>query len=256
MYQLCRPSGEPEPAHPIDSRAGCQCTHVHGLKFQSIQCPNGIIGPVRGPYSCRLSDAAVFDLSLVVVEISEHFALNDKTRVGHGGHGLAPNFLLYGDPEYAISDVVISAFPQPVGSEHLTKQEREFNRRMSTVRAPVEWSFKLITSTWRALQIPSGPKVGRSRLPAGMAYLVAVDLTNLRTILRRGNQISKFFGMAPPTVESYIAPRAYIGQAFPVGDGSVDDMANPGGPGGESARHPEEAAEDNSDDGADDVDVL
>jgi hypothetical protein len=97
------------------------------------------------------------------------------------------------------------------GFQNLQPQQRRFNVRMAKLRISAEWMFKDITSVWTYLKGWFGLKVKQQ--PVGMYYIVAADLTNLRTILRGGGQTSKYFGCPPPELEEYIAPRMYLDHA-------------------------------------------
>lgn len=47
----------------------------------------------------------------------------------------------------------------------------------------------------------------------GVFYIVAADLTNMRTILRGGNQTSMYFDMEPVDMATYVGAREYLGPA-------------------------------------------
>lgn len=65
--------------------------------------------------------------------------------------------------------------------------------------------FKDVTNLWSFLTFPRSLRVKQS--PVAAYYLVAADLTNLYTILRRQCQTSLYFNCPPPTLEEYIIPR-------------------------------------------------
>ncbi len=70
----------------------------------------------------------------------------------------------------------------------------------------VEWQFGHLTNTFAALKYPFGFRLGRQ--PVGMFYLVATELYNIRTVMTQTSQPSDYFGIKPPTLEEYLAPRA------------------------------------------------
>jgi hypothetical protein len=65
--------------------------------------------------------------------------------------------------------------------------------------------------------------------PTAMRYYNATLLTNFRTCLNAGNQISFYFDCSPPTLEEYIArpqPPGYTrwGEFVDVYEGAIDDL--------------------------------
>ena len=94
---------------------------------------------------------------------------------------------------------------------------------MRRIHSIVEWGFKEVCYTWKTLQLRSERRVGSS--PLGVLYLVAVELTNFRTLCCRGNSISRHFGLEPPSMEEYFAPREHLGAVVDVPvDPSLEDM--------------------------------
>ena len=67
---------------------------VHGLKFQSVLVPNGLIAKLYGPVEGRLHDSTLLRESGVMDEI-EHFNMADGRPMN-----------LYGDKAYPISDIL------------------------------------------------------------------------------------------------------------------------------------------------------
>jgi len=105
------------------------------------------------------------------------------------------NFVIYGDPAYPVS----SQFISPFKGAHLTADMAEFNKRMAGSRIAVEWGFSEILRNWTYLDFKRGLKLGLS--PVGSLYLVATFLTNCRTCLVGGNQISMHFNLSPPSIQ-------------------------------------------------------
>lgn len=101
-----------------------------------------------------------------------------------------------------------------------------------------QWAFKEICYTWKTLQFKYLARVGVTAVGLWWVswslvlqsdvclsltldtfcsahmyahrYIIATDLTNIRTILRGGNQTSKYFNLPPPSLDEYLAPREYL----------------------------------------------
>lgn len=123
-----------------------------------------------------------------------------------------------------INVVLQAPFVCSNGWRDLPLEQRRFNIRMSRVRVTAEWMFRDITSTWQYLKTFYSLRVKQQ--PVGRFYIVAADLTNMRTILRGGGNTSRYFDCPPPTLEEYVAPRVYIDRVNAV----VEDMAAVAGP--------------------------
>jgi hypothetical protein len=91
---------------------------------------------------------------------------------------------------------------------------------MSRLRVTAEWMFRDITSTWTYLKCFFGLRVKQQ--PVAAFYVVAADLTNLRTILRGSCNNSLYFNCPPPSLEEYIAERVYDDELPEVNVANVD----------------------------------
>jgi len=99
-----------------------------------------------------------------------------------------------------------------IGDAGLPARLQQLNTRMAKLRISAEWMFKDVTSVWSYLKFSVG--LCLLQQPVGKFYIVATDLTNIRTCLRGQCQTSLYFNCPPPTVEEYVAPHMYL----PVGD--------------------------------------
>ena len=159
----------------------------HGLKFQSVVTPDGIVAHLFGPVVGRVHDARLFNESGLLPILEEHF--NVPAPLGP--------FYLYGDPAYGLNRWVVC----PYKGAHLTAAQEEFNRRMSSVREAVEWAFGKVVNLFAFVDYKKNLKLGLQQV--GSFYIVAVLLTNCHTCLY-GGQISDKFGVAPPTLQDYL----------------------------------------------------
>lgn len=143
-----------------------------------------MFGPIEG----RRHDAFMLSVS----------GLPNKLRPFNQRNGQP--YVLYGDPAYGLSRNILS----PFRGLHLTPPEQEFNRTMSSVRVSVEWTFGKIIQYFAYLDFKKNQKVLLQ--PVGKYYLVGAFLTNCHTCLY-GSQTTTFFGVSPPTLETYLNNR-------------------------------------------------
>lgn len=159
---------------------------VHGLKFQSVVTPNGIIANLYGPLCGRRHDAALLHASGIMQHMRQHM----NTPAG------APMYL-YGDPAYPLAPHLM----RPYRGQHLTQAQQDFNAAMSSVRQCVEWEFGKVLRYFAFLDFEKNLKVFLS--PVAKLYIVGALLTNCHTCLY-GSETSQYFGLDPPTLEQYL----------------------------------------------------
>jgi len=157
----------------------------HGIKFQGVTFPDGIIASFYGPVPGRRHDEHL-------VHKSE---IKKSLRIAQLTSGIA--FKIYGDPAYRTSDVFRAPFPRL----SCTEEQRLINEAMSAVRIGVEWSFRDVKCVWRMLKLTDTLRV--LQRPVALYCRVACLLTNCRTCLY-GNIVSKHFDCIPPSLEEYL----------------------------------------------------
>ena len=118
--------------------------------------------------------------------------MREHTRKPDGGVNA-----ICGDPAYAIDQQILCPHPDNA----LTPDQEEFDKQMSTVRAAVEWGFGKVTKLFSFNAFKRNLKIHLQ--PVGLYYAAAVLLTNCHTHLY-GNQISKFFGLKPLSLDGYL----------------------------------------------------
>ncbi len=158
---------------------------VHGLKYQNVTLANGMINHVYGPVAGRRHDGFLWRASGVDQQL--------RGLTSHNG----TQFRLFGDKAYALSDLLITPF-RIIGHQ---PQQALFNQVMSTIRVPNEWSIGLTGGLFKFNTYDKNLKVLLS--PIGIYYLVANIFTNCHNCLHP-NQISKYFDLAPPSLEEYL----------------------------------------------------
>ena len=117
----------------------------HGIKFQSVTVPEGLIACLQGPWPSKTHDAHMLhDLGLI-----EKLEANMPTN----GNGMV--YAMYGDLAYAQSIYLLGGFQKPpTGSD-----EALFNRQMSSVQITVEWGFRDVVEKWKFLDFCSAMKI-------------------------------------------------------------------------------------------------
>ena len=174
----CRPSEYQEAAYSGHKR-------LHGLNYQSIVFPNGLIGSLIGLYEGRRHNLGMLRDSGVV---------GQHCPILHGGE---KKFCIFGDAGYTATSLLMA----PFRGNRLSKAQKHFNNRMSKVRQSVEWGFGLVLGRFKFLDSKKCHKIFANNV-VGM-YKVAVLLTNCYICIY-GNATSKKFVCNAPVLESYL----------------------------------------------------
>ena len=159
---------------------------IHCIKFQSIKVPNGLTANLFGPMEGSRHDARMLYESGIMPVLENN--MNDA-------HGHP--FSVYGDPAYPLRVHLICPFRGAV----VTPQQEQFNAAMSTVRQSVEWGFQEVVTNFAFVDFRKNLKILLQ--PIGKFYLVATLFANCKACLY-GNQTSQYFGLDPPSLESYL----------------------------------------------------
>ena len=159
---------------------------THGVKFQSITAPNGLIANLYGPVEGCRHDAGMLRVSGILNQLEDKMTKPDGTV-----------YSLYGDPAYPLRPHLIGPFKGAA----LSEDEKAFNKRMSAVRISVEWIFGKIISLFAFLDYKKNNKLYLQ--PVGKYYLIGALLTNVHTCLY-GSETSTFFNIDPPALEDYL----------------------------------------------------
>ena len=159
---------------------------VHGLKFQIVSTPNGMIANLFGPMEGKRHDSGMLRESGLLQQL-------DVAMTKPDGHV----YSLYGDPAYPLRPHLLA----PFRGAALTDEEEQFNKRMSSVRVTVEWLFGKILSNFAFVDYKKNQKLYLQ--PVGKYYDVAALLTNCHTCLY-GSEVGEFFGLQPPSLHEYL----------------------------------------------------
>ena len=162
---------------------------IHGLKYQALGLPDGLIAGMYGPKQARRHD------SRVLVESGLETSLrNIQQRTG------LP-YLIYGDPAYGNTATIMAGFDRVqrrsnVDMDRLTKA-------LNSDRTSVEWCFGKVCTKFKWVESKDANKIGKTA--CGMYYLVAVFLTNCITCVEGGGVHYKRFKCSPPKLVDYLA---------------------------------------------------
>ena len=107
---------------------------AHGIKFQSLPLPNGLIGNVSGPYLGKLDMIVPCHTSLGCSRIY-------RDQYWHNNQPLC----IYGDPAYPSS----FHLQAPFSRQNLTPNPVNYNEAMSQTRVPVESLFSEIETYFK-----------------------------------------------------------------------------------------------------------
>jgi hypothetical protein len=159
---------------------------VHGLKFQAVNAPDGLIVHMDGPHIGRRHDARILRESGLIQKLEN---LQDIEE------GLT--YRVYGDPAYSSNRYTLS----PFRGANINDQEQAFNTTMSRVRESVEWSFGKIVVYFAFVDFKKNLKLLLQ--PVGKYYIVAALLTNIHTCYN-GSVTSNYFDLDPPSARELI----------------------------------------------------
>ena len=157
--------------------------HYHSFKFQSLLTPDGLITHLFGDVTGAHHDMYMYGKSGLQT-------LFDKPA-------FLP-FCLWADQGYASVGCLFSPFRNP------SAEQAVINQSMFRPRVAVEHGFMRVSQMFALFQRPTVLKLGQMAL-GQLYYAIAVLLTNIRTCLDNGNQISTYFECAPPNLEEFLA---------------------------------------------------
>jgi DDE superfamily endonuclease len=177
----------------------------HGLIFQLVLAPNGLIIDFCGPFEGRHQDKFMLNISKVLDRYAACMRWASSQPWGDAGW-LAQRFYLYGDAGYNRRAFLQTQFQCPHGGQ-LSPEQTACNYAMSRVRVPNEWIFGRMQSLWPYIGNESHMHIGTVQRVGNVARIVwtAAVLTNAMTCCDGGNATSEYFGMTGmvPTLEAY-----------------------------------------------------
>ena len=202
MNATCRPAGGPArdganaPRNdPEIQRAWYNgWKKLHGLKWQTIDLPNGMNFKVDGPFSVRDNDLTTLHNSDVLVKLEALLNVHDLNM-----------YRIYGDSAYVVVN------EGPLSARHqdpTTARQRLENLKMSSCRETIEWDYGDIGRYFKLLDYKHVLQL--RKMPIAKMCVCAFILRNaLSTMI--ANNTSEYFDYAPPTFEEWVAegPRQF-----------------------------------------------
>ncbi len=160
----------------------------HGIKWQSLELPNGMCADMFGPYSFRHNDLELFDDSKI----------ND--RIAQVQEGNEVQYFSYGDGIFQCLSHCKSKHAVGV-HDNLTPRQIEENAAMTSMRIANEWDYGFTALLWPRVKDKSSNKI-RNGENVSMIYFVGTLLRNCRVCLH-GSITSQYFNCQPPELEDY-----------------------------------------------------
>lgn len=157
----------------------------HGLKFQTVVTPDGIISHMAGPFNGNRHDSAVLMLSGLLERMRERLHDNNGT------------FCLYGDAGYPLTPHLVV----PFRGARIHADEASFNLAMSRFRLSVEWGYGAVAQQFGFVDFKKNLKLWLQ--PVALYYTAAVLLTNCKVCFR-GSATTQLFGTTPPELRDYL----------------------------------------------------
>ncbi|CAM9415612.1 unnamed protein product, partial [Hapterophycus canaliculatus] len=158
----------------------------HGLIYQAVMGPNGMLIDAWGPVSGRRHDSYLLCVS----------RLNDRLAEVQGPD--SPQMKVHGDAAYPLLSHVRRGFR----GSNLTDGENALNQANSKMRICVEWGFGKVVNLFPFCDSRKNQKLFLQ--PVARCYINACVLTNAHTCLR-GSQTGVYFGVPAPILEENFA---------------------------------------------------
>ena len=157
---------------------------LHGIKFQTIALPNGMMFHVWGPASCRHNDNYTLQHSNIQ-QVLSNIQLNQPLK-----------YVVYGDSAYWSDEFIKSRHRD----EEMCDTKKLENASMSKCRQTVEWDYGLVGSLWKRIFFKKNLKL-REQSVCNMT-LFCMLITNAYVTMN-GSQSSVFFTCMPPSLEEW-----------------------------------------------------
>jgi hypothetical protein len=190
----CRPAGGPARSGPNAPRNDPLIRafyngwkKLHGLKWQTVDLPNGMNLHVYGPVSCRRHD---------LLNLRES-GINEKLATLSGQLGV--EYYVYGDSAY-VTNVYDFVKARHEG-DNLTPRQSLENRVLSSARECIEWDYGEVGKMWAITNYKYVLKM--RKMPIASIYLCALILRNAHATMN-GSNASLYFNCEPPSFETWV----------------------------------------------------
>jgi hypothetical protein len=150
---------------------------LHGIKFQSVVVPDGLIALMFGPVNGCQHDSYLLSTSGVLQHPHQLIPEDGSTGI---------IFSLCCDPAYPQSRYLFGGFQNAA----LGSPEAAWNMAMSRVRECVEWGFKEMIAQFSFLDFRASMKIFQSTV--AQYYVLGSFFKNIRS-LKYSNQTASYF---------------------------------------------------------------
>lgn len=162
----------------------------HGLKYQAIATPDGLISHVSEPYLGADNDWQIWRQS----------GVGDKLRTIMAGH---ETLYVFGDNAYGDLFGIIPPYRDNRRFRWLSDEQRASNHHLSSARITVEQAFGKLTTNWTYTKFSES--LYSASQPVAAYYLNTVFLNNILACFNSTEDlIAKRFNCPPPTIEEYL----------------------------------------------------
>ena len=205
VRQICRPGPRHIPGthRRVDIQRLFYSGHKrkHGLKFQTMVAPCGIIMHLWGPFPGRGNDARMLRESGLMADLARLRALM-AGAAGAAAHQVL--YYVYGDPAYPVSPFMMRS----IFGIGMTLADRQVNTDMSRVRICVEWQYGELLQIFAFLDFSQNLKLHLQ--PLHHYFVTGVLLLNCRVCMRGlRSKTPRFFRCCPPSLAEYLGLRGH-----------------------------------------------
>jgi hypothetical protein len=195
MNATCRPGGGPArdgtyaPRNdPLIQRAWYNgWKKLHGMKWQTVDLPNGMNFHVWGPISIRHPDCTSLEESHIN-DLMMNLQVGDEMQ-----------YAIYGDSAYIFvpdSHVLARHNNNPNSPQHIAE-----NRILSSCRETIEWDYGDVGTMWALVDYKKVLKM--RKMPVRDMYMTAMLLRNAYVTMK-GCTTCEYFNCIPPTFQTWI----------------------------------------------------
>ncbi len=186
----------------------------HGLKYQNVLFPNGMVAGVFGT-SASHNDVGVLNLSRLQ-EYLEEVLFPEHAMAG----GLLP--VLYADAIFQnINHTTIISRYELVGTLEEIEFLRRLNFRMSGIRQSIEHMYGQLFNLFRLLKTPRQFKLYNDGQFAYRVGVICFFILNCYTCLN-GSPCNSMFNTEPPSLEEYLPIDENLHHYIPNDDVAYD----------------------------------
>ncbi len=195
LNPTCRPGSGPNGDGPNAPRYNREIQEafytgwkkLNGMKYQTVNLPNGMIMHAYGGVSIRHNDSWSLRMSDI------------NGIVSRAQEGSPVQYIMYGDSAYTWMSHLKSRYVAALG-DNLTQRERDEDIAMSSVRESIEWDYGRIKSLWKTIDYKKMLRIGDGLVSD--IFITAMLFPNAHCTMN-GSQTTSYFNLMPPTLEEW-----------------------------------------------------